>query len=78
MGMDRQCTSGRSPVRCLVVYLRMLLLFDRLEDLDFRDAASSSEMVGRYITSSPADEEEEADDDCCSSSFSLLSVTAAL
>jgi len=70
MGMDRQCTSGRSPVRCLVVYLRV-------EDLDFRDAASSSEMVGRYITSSPADEEE-ADDDCCSSSFSLLSVNAAL
>jgi len=65
-------------VRCLVVYLRLLLLGedDRLEDLDFRDAASSSEMVGRYITSSPADEEEA--DDCCSSSFSLLSVTAAL
>jgi len=63
-------------VRCLVVYLRMLLLLDRLEVLDFRDAASSSEMVGRYITSSPADEEEA--DDCCSSSFSLLSVTAAL
>jgi len=77
MGMDRQCTSGRSPVRCLVVYLRLLLSLDRLEDLDFMDAASSSEMVGRYITSSPA-EAEEADDDCCSSSFSLLSVTAAL
>ena len=60
-------------MRCLVVYLRLLLLGedDRLEDLDFRDAASSSEMVGRYITSSPASA-------CCSSSFSLLSVTAAL